>query len=216
MELEILLGLWVWSLMADPTAEERDELSSRIRSRALEVPVRRIVSTAEKIENLKAWLPRNAFNFKEHTINFDDECAEPGSLWSEAGNEYKEYNSPWGNRRGDIIRPLIRPFGWNTEGDSSAMNLYNTSGKFKMLSAASSGTLVSSCADEVFASFLTSVLDKFTKQEDARIEVVDGDPHLRSPLVEKVVKAFTDSQLGSAEEAMLCVLPPIISRLDKM
>ncbi|CAG9987980.1 unnamed protein product [Clonostachys byssicola] len=216
MEVESLLGLWVWSLMSEPTMEKTDELSSLVRSRALEFPVRRIVSTAAKIENLKRWLPRKAFNFKEHTLSFELRHSEPGRLWGEINDECKLYRSVWDFRQQDNVRPTVRLFGWNIEPRSDLKDLCKASGTFKMISTTTSGTLVSSCAHEVFASFLASVLDEFPDHEDARIEVANEDPHLRSPLVEKLVKAFTDSQLGSAEEAMLCVLPPIVSRLDQM
>ncbi|CAH0050506.1 unnamed protein product, partial [Clonostachys solani] len=211
MELESVLGLWAWSLMSDRAVEKKDGLSSLIRSRALEVPARRIVSTAEEIEILEAWLPDNVFNLKEHTFHSWATQSEPGSLWEEFDSKYRPFR---GQLEGDIIQPsVVRFFGWNIHVSSNLQDRYRDSGTLKMFSARTSGTLVSSCAHEIFASFLASVLDKASEREDARIEVDDLDFRLRSPLVDKVVKAFTDSQLGSTEEAMFCVLPPIISRL---
>ncbi|CAI6097353.1 unnamed protein product [Clonostachys chloroleuca] len=208
MGLESLLGLWAWSLMCEPEVEKKDELISLIQSRALEVPVRRIV-LIPAVEVLKEKLPRNSFNFKEHTFGSSATQPEPGNLWEEVGSNYRPLQ---GRLKGDLVQQYVfRIFGGRIDGRSDSPNLERDSGTVKMFTAHTSSTLVSSCAHEVFASFLASVLDKIP---GARLETGPRGLLTRS-LVDSLVKAFTDSQLGSAEEAMLCVLPPIFHKLGE-
>ncbi|KAK1240228.1 hypothetical protein MKX08_007670 [Trichoderma sp. CBMAI-0020] len=191
LELEGLLGLWVWSLKSDPTIEISDLRSGFTISRATEIPARRIVSTNKKIaeSDLKLWLGNETPSFKEDELFLDSiQRGDPSTiLWS--GKE-------------------VRFFGWHATELSHSQNPTS----FKVWSASTNSSLLSLCAQEVFGSFVASILDIVNDTGDTNIQ---GTPHFRldNSLVSEIVKLFTERQLGSKGDALLCVLSPIIHQL---
>ncbi|KAL7925582.1 hypothetical protein ACQKWADRAFT_284464 [Trichoderma austrokoningii] len=188
LELEGLLGLWLWSLKSDPEVEKlRDRLTV---SRATEIPIRRIVSTKEDIgeTGLNIWLGSEMPSFEAISVNPASESCDP----SDVQYQGKE----------------TRLFGWYTTEPSQR----NASVPFKVWSASTDSSLLSLCAQEVFGSFLVSIFDAIDAVEDVDIQETPY-VHLESKLVSEVTQLFTDARLGSREDALLCVLPPLISRL---
>ncbi|KAM0456364.1 hypothetical protein ACHAPV_007306 [Trichoderma viride] len=188
LELEGLLGLWVWSLKSDPEVEKlHDRLTI---SRAAEIPIRRIVSTKENISDtgLNIWLGSEMPTFDVVSVCPTSERCDPSAVQYQ-GRE-------------------TRLFGWYTTEPSRR----HGSAPFKVWSASTDSSLLSLCAQEVFGSFLVSIFDTMDAVEDIDIQETPH-VHLESKIVSEMIQLFTDARLGSREDALLCVLPPIISRL---
>lgn len=188
LELEAILGLWVWSLRSDPEVEKlQDRLTI---SRAAEIPTRRIVSTKENIRDagLDIWLGTEMPSFDVISVSPASERCDPSAIQYQ-GRE-------------------TRFFGWHTIEPSQR----HSPAPFEVWSASTDSSLSSLCAQEVFGSFLVSIFNTMDTVEDVDIQET---PHvyLESKLVSEIIQLFTDTRLGSREDALLCVLPPIISRL---
>ncbi|KAH7119276.1 hypothetical protein EDB81DRAFT_667416, partial [Dactylonectria macrodidyma] len=83
---------------------------------------------------------------------------------------------------------------------------------FRVWTAPTNSSLLSLCAQEVFGSFIASILD--IVDDVGSIDIQETrDFRLESSFVSEIVKLFTERQLGSREDALLCVLPPMIPRL---
>ncbi|PON24118.1 hypothetical protein TGAM01_v207129 [Trichoderma gamsii] len=187
-ELEGLLGLWVWSMKSDPEVERlQDRLTI---SRAAEIPIQRIVSTKENIRatGLNIWLGSEMPTFDVVSVCPTSERCDPSTVQYQ-GRE-------------------TRLFGWYTTEPSRR----HGSAPFKVWSASTDSSLLSLCAQEVFGAFLVSIFDTMDAVEDIDIQETPH-VHLESKLVSEMIQLFTDARLGSREDALLCVLPPIISRL---
>ncbi|KAH8125174.1 hypothetical protein ACSS6W_009230 [Trichoderma asperelloides] len=189
LELEGILGLWTWSLKSDPKLEVLQ--GPFTVSRATEVPTRRIVSTKKNIREtgLQIWLG------SEMAINFDVTSLSPAS----------ERCDPSAIRYQD---KETRFFGWHTADPSQI----HGSAPFEAWSAPTNSSLLSLCAQEVFGSFIVSIFDTVDAAEDVDIQ---EDPYVRleSNLVSEIIRLFTEARLGSREDALLCILPPMTSRL---
>ncbi|KAL7789097.1 hypothetical protein V8C37DRAFT_418073 [Trichoderma ceciliae] len=189
LELEGLLGLWVWSLKSDPAVEIKVSQSGFTVSRATEIPTRRIVSTNRNIAetDLKIWLGGEIPSFKEDTLSLNSvQRGDPSTIWDQ--------------------ETKVRFFGWHAAEPS------HSNDPLKVWSASTNTSFLSLCAQEVFGSFIASILDIVDDIGDINIQ---GTLHLRldSSLVSELVKLFTERQLGSKEDALLCVLPPMLPRL---
>jgi hypothetical protein len=92
LELEGLLGLWIWSLKSDPTVEELDSRSSFTISHATEIPTRRIISTNKNIaeNDLKIWLGNETPSFKENELSLSStQRGDPSTIWDLLGNKVR-------------------------------------------------------------------------------------------------------------------------------
>ncbi|KAK1243820.1 hypothetical protein MKX08_001958 [Trichoderma sp. CBMAI-0020] len=188
LQLEAILGLWAWSLRSDPEVEKlQDRLTI---SRAAEILVRRIVSTKENIRDtgLDIWLGSEMPSFDVISVSPASERCDPSTIQYQ-GRE-------------------TRFFGWYTVEPSRRQSL----APFKVWSATTDSSLVSLCAQEVFGSFLVSIFNTMDTVEDVDIQETPY-VYLESKLVSEIIQLFIDTRLGSREDALLCVLPPIISQL---
>ncbi|KAL7903346.1 hypothetical protein HDV63DRAFT_120359 [Trichoderma sp. SZMC 28014] len=188
LELEGILGLWAWSLKSDPAAEISQ--GQFAVSRATEIPTRRIVSTKKSIEEsgLQIW--------------FGNEM--PISLDFMALGAASERRDPSAIRYGD---EETRFFGWHT---ADASHLQGST-PLKIWSAPTNSPLLSLCAQEVFGSFVVSIIDIINLVKDINIRE-DPDVRLASGLISEIITLFTEAQLGSREDALLCILPPMTTR----
>ncbi|UKZ58095.1 hypothetical protein TrVGV298_011960 [Trichoderma virens] len=196
LELEGLLGLWVWSLKSDPAVETSDLQSRFTVSRATEVPARRIVSCNKNIAetDLKVWLGDKISNFTEHELRPTPiQRGDPSiTKWQKGMEQDRE----------------VRFFGWHTAELSQSHEFV----PFIVSSTSTTGSLLSLCTQEVFGFFIASMLDIVDDIGDISIQ----EPlhfRLENDLVSEIIKLFTQTQLGSKEDALLCVLPPMIPRL---
>ncbi|KAL6799555.1 hypothetical protein GGI42DRAFT_327833 [Trichoderma sp. SZMC 28013] len=195
LELEGLLGLWVWSLKSDPAVERPDPQSHFTISRATEIPTRRIVSTNKHIEtDLRIWLSDRVPVITEHelhptSIRLGDPSITKWNLGDEHGQE-------------------VRFFGWHaTETSQSSSPV-----PFSFMSAHTDSSLLSLCVQEVFGSFIASILKITDDVGDINIQETPHF-HLESSLVTEMMKVFAETRLGSNEDALLCILPAMIPRL---
>lgn len=138
LELEGLLALWVWSLKSDPAVEVSDSQSGLTISRATEIPTRRIVSTNKYIEtDLKIWLGDRIPIITEHELySTSIGLGDPSiTKWKLGGRE-------------------VRFFGWHTTEMSQSSNPT----PFSIMSVYTESSLLSLCVQEVFGSFIASIL----------------------------------------------------------
>ncbi|KAL5085585.1 hypothetical protein Trisim1_010197 [Trichoderma cf. simile WF8] len=195
LQLEGLLGLWVWSLKSDPNVETSDSQSHFTISRATEIPRERIVSTNKNIEtDLKLWLGDKTPIITEYEL--DPTHVKRGNpsitKWNPDDEQGKE----------------IRFFGWHATETSQIPN----SIPLTIISAQTDSSLLSLCAQEVFGSFIASILKITDDIGDINIQET---PHFRleSSLMTEMIKMFTEARLGSNEDALLCILPTMMPRL---
>lgn len=189
LELEGVLGLWAWSLKSDPEVEVLQ--GPFTVSRATEIPTRRIVSTKKNIREtgLQIWLGNEMpISFDSMSLCAASERCDPSAI------RYQDKET--------------RFFGWHTAEPSQRQG----SAPFEVWSAPTNSSLLSLCAQEVFGSFIVSIFDTVNLAEDVGIQ---EDPYVRleSSLVSDIITLFTEAQLGSREDALLCILPPMTSRL---
>lgn len=155
LQLEGILGLWLWSLKSSDPASGLTNLQNDLEG-----------SPAAALNQTIATCVLNQWLGKEN-INLTDErlCLEPSRL---------------GEPR--VI--------WQDRTNRSRLSL---------------------CSHELFRSFIASILEILDD-----IGVVDSqeanEPYLvERSLVSQVVELFTETKLGSRQDALLCILPPIIS-----
>ncbi|KAL7787576.1 hypothetical protein V8C43DRAFT_316829 [Trichoderma afarasin] len=193
LELEGLLGLWVWSLKSDPAVEISDSQSHFTISRAAGIPTRRIVSTNKYIEtDLKIWLGDSIPIVTEYELHptASIQGGDPSIIkWKLGGQE-------------------VRFFGWHATETPHIPD----STPLTIMSTRTDSSLLSLCAQEVFGSFIASILKITDDIGDINIQET---PHFRleSSLVTEMIKMFTEARLGSNEDALLCILPTMIPRL---
>jgi hypothetical protein len=137
-------------------------------------------------------------------------------------------NKPCGKRDGRVtnLHPFItrgpdvkaadaklpqpfRFFGWKTANLSQSQIFEG----FDLWSAPVTGSLVTSCAQEIFASFLASILDIVDGFGPVHVEE-DESIRLENGLVSEIVALFMEMRLGSKLEALLCVMPLVLPRLE--
>ncbi|KAJ4307754.1 hypothetical protein N0V84_012520 [Fusarium piperis] len=103
LELEGLLGLWVWSLKSDLAVEALDSQSQLTVSRAAEIPARRIVSTNGNIAktDLKIWLGGEILGLAEDTLHLTTtQPRDPSTIWEQGNGEHN-----WVKRRSNRPNP---------------------------------------------------------------------------------------------------------------
>lgn len=194
-ELEGILGLWVWSLKSDRIIETGDPVTGLKKSTAIDIQARRIVpSDQDKRLDLKIWLGDDinsitSVDYALRSVSADIEDAS--AVWKKKENKY-----------------LVRFVG----GKAAHFANVQDSTVVSLLSAPSKCSLVSPCAQEVFASLITSILD--IVDDIGPIDVQEAEPFRveNSPVIE-IVGLLTEMQLGSRQEALLCDMPLMIPQL---
>lgn len=237
LELEALLGLWVWSLISDPTMETQDTYSHLTRSRATEIATRRIVSTAEYVESIRVWLGDANPGLQGSTLGLETEGGRPADVFihnqSKPGTHTYKYNlSGFGQASGfdyallktrlsnDLgprhLATAARFFGWHNMESAQTQDSQPTTKPIRIFSADTDCSLLSSCAHEIFGYFIKAILDSGYAQElgDIVIEQDRRGFRLDNSFVAELTKSFTESRLGSRTEALLCILPSVIARLQ--
>lgn len=104
--------------------------------------------------------------------------------------------------------PRVRFFGWKAAQLSQSPGSETSS----LWSAPINGSLVSTCAQEVFASFITSMLDIVNGVGPVGIQ--EAEPfRLENSLVTEIVGLFTEMGLASRQEALFCVIHLMLPHL---
>ncbi|CAI7675340.1 unnamed protein product [Penicillium palitans] len=214
LELEGILGLWVWSLKSDPAVETEDAVTGLKRSTADDIQARRIVPTDQaRKPDLGIWLgddiniitEYNLHHTPAHVENAD--IGDASTVWTKTGEKYVKYiKIPSAAQPGSP--PRVRLFGWKGAQLSQSPDPATSS----LWSAPIKGSLVSTCAQEVFASFITSMLDIVNGV--GPIDVQGAEPfRLENSLVTDIVGLFTEMGMGSRQEALFCVIPLMLPHL---
>jgi ankyrin repeat protein len=209
-ELEGLLGLWIWSLKSDPAIESKEPETNFTTSKAADIGTRRIISTAQNFTEsaLGVWLSSDINGFETHKLRLTPtDHGDASTIWQVSHTDQEKIWEPlsatWPGQQ------QLRFFGWNT----AQLPQVQTPETFKLCSVPTNNSLLSSCTQEVFASFLTSVLDVVDDVGDFNIKEAES-LRLENRLVNEIVELFTDLRLGSKQEALTCVVPLLVSRLD--
>jgi len=107
-----------------------------------------------------------------------------------------------------------RLFGWNVanSSESSSASSLPTSTNYRVVSTPSQSSLLSPCVQEIFASFITATLRIVDISNVATREESHGF-RLANSLVSEIAELFTKCQVVSRDEAFLCILPPVMTRL---
>ncbi|CAG7925758.1 unnamed protein product [Penicillium olsonii] len=213
-ELEGILGLWVWSLKSDPRIETEDQWTKLRRSTASDIKARRIIPTDQGMKpDIGMWLGDDMSAVTKSTLrSISTDLQNESTVWTmstEPGATKTIQHVPNVNVPNAKILPLLRFFGWKTAGLSQTQDREGLS----LWSTPMTGSLKKSCAQEIFAAFLTSVLDIVDNLGPVRVEE-DTSIRLENDLVSDIVALFTEMQLGSRLEALLCVMPIVLPRLD--
>lgn len=207
--LEALLGLWVWSIKSDPRVEIKDLQTQLYYSRAPDIPMRRIVATSKKIAklDLKMWFGQGFPALEKHTLCLDSRLhADPSIVLT--GNKDKEPFQPLSTRLPtELDKGIIRFFGWHAIAPKDHHDLEVWSAPTQK------NSLISLCAQEVFGFFIRSISSVIDDFGDIKTKQEGRDLHLVNDLVSDLVRSFLNNELGQREDALLCILPPLLSQL---
>ncbi|ETS74189.1 hypothetical protein PFICI_14055 [Pestalotiopsis fici W106-1] len=127
LEVEAILGLWLWSLVSDFSTETRDKYDHVRISRAFEVPTRRIISTREEFQDLELWTG-TAFHTHDETFAYKDvEFARPSDIFilkQNVSSTYEPLSSNLPRDLGAEDNPRVaRYFGWHNIEASQTQNV---------------------------------------------------------------------------------------------
>ncbi|KAJ3529286.1 hypothetical protein NM208_g9835 [Fusarium decemcellulare] len=217
LELEGLLGLWVWSLKSDPLTEIADRRNKQILSRAGGIPARRIVTTNPHItdSDLKIWFGTMAPTFIQDELSrTSNDCCNASTIWEQdqnrrlhntSGAKYKTLS----HGLPEHLEHVVRFFGW----PATELPQSTCSGSLKCWSAPTKSSLLSLCTQEVFKSFVKCILSLVA--DFGGIHPAKETQHFRpeNSLASDLTSLFIESRLGSREDASLCILPPFIPHL---
>jgi uncharacterized membrane protein len=179
-ELEAVLGLWLWSL------KDIDD------GKFLKAPLKRILSveldqagTAAE-QDFKLWLGAGGFRIaKVQDVNLPPHSSQ---------------------HRLDKVETTehgYRLFGWQNVSAGPTTNI-----KFLEVQAMTK-SLVRMCAQEIYALFFMSIIH-IINDISGKTEVTDGRHfHLVNTTVSQIQEAFTESGLGSFEDALACIIPSL-------
>ncbi|KAH6970617.1 hypothetical protein BKA56DRAFT_622293 [Ilyonectria sp. MPI-CAGE-AT-0026] len=259
LELEGLLGLWVWSLKTDPAVKIRNQDSGLWRSQANEIPARRIVTTSQDVAEiyLKIWFGGTAPRLIEGNLLPDSGgCCRASTIWQrdqeldghqKLGDKYQTlpdnllFNlehpvsagsySPrifWQSHRDrdgcqdlgdkkktpqdtipDNLEHPIRLIGW----PATDLSQIQGSDTLKFWTAPIKGSLVSICAQEVFGSFLKGILGLVDDIGGITFQHKRQRFNPEHSLTTDLTDLFIENQLGSREDASLCILPVLLPHL---
>jgi ankyrin repeat protein len=209
LEVEALLGLWLWSLKSDPAFETRDPKNDLRTFRAAEIPIRRIVSSDRTIAetDLNIWLSDKVFIGSELELESSIGLSNPSTIWKRKSNGL--YEPLLGELPPDLPNEAVRFFGWYAADGS----VTQSSEPLKVWSVPVYGSLLSACALEVFGSFVRSTMSIVDEIGTIHIKEDDANFRVENRLVSEIVKSFVETHLGSESDALLCTLPAAIPRL---
>ncbi|KAK5988872.1 Alpha-latrotoxin-Lh1a-like protein [Cladobotryum mycophilum] len=211
LEIESILGLWLWSLKSDPIVETCDSQGFTV-SWAHEIPTRRIVSMKKDFTalDLTMWLSDGLPGVMESPLDFHSgqvRRVDPSSIWiGEIGRPFRTMDSP------DILTEIHRSnvnrlFGWPAD-------TLQISDRLSVWTIPERCSLLRLCSQQILALFITSTLDIASELGDTKVCEGTSSFYLENNLVSEMAKSFTDHQLGTAEEALLCILPQITAMLQ--
>lgn len=215
--LEALLGLWVWSLKSDPLVEIKDQHGFIIPEVA-DIRTRRIIAANEDLLwELKTQHYEYAGAFTENQLDPCPDHHDPSIVWkygpagSDAVNRPARYSRPESFENSEF--QLVRFFGWDVARSSKMQSTTVKDSNFSVWSTASNSTLLSLCVQEVFTSFFWSMLDFVKSFDSAGLKQESEKLYSNDSLLSQTVAAFVDNGIGDKRDALICMLPPMVSHL---
>ncbi|KAH6974791.1 ankyrin repeat-containing domain protein, partial [Ilyonectria destructans] len=231
-QLEAILGLWMWTLVADEHVKKSDDKSLQTVPPAEKVGWARIVSAGpddktwnDKANNIQGemnlWLGPSAVEFLGGTLTLDNQGSYGlATLWTLAGDNWKplvlkEMSSNANQPKSFLPRTLQRFCGWNPVhrvlGEMSSTEQVKLRVQLAEL-ASTNISLLDLCAQELFTALMMSlagllIIDKTTIVESA------GMVRLENTTVSIFANAFVESGLGSYSDALLCIIPTLRKQL---
>ncbi|RYP44867.1 hypothetical protein DL768_008730 [Monosporascus sp. mg162] len=225
--LESVLGLWMWSLLYNAQSLTYDDFGNQV-SRAEEVKQVRIVA-ADALQKpdtqpeLNLWLsPEDDVKFDDGILSLPPNAYDAGlsGLWS------CDLQERWNLQTQASTRsyPGTRFCGWSlvyealaarTAGSANAPPVAShpahTRGDVQIQYARTEQSLLDVCTQELFTALLMSLI-RYTGAGETTVVESSGHVRLKNPVVDSFAKAFTESNLGSHSEALLCIIPALGER----
>ncbi|RYP68546.1 hypothetical protein DL769_005498 [Monosporascus sp. CRB-8-3] len=223
--LESVLGLWMWSLLYNAQSLAYDDFGNQI-SRAEEVKRVRIVA-ADALQKpdtqpeLNLWLgPDDDVKFNDGILTLPHNVDDDGlsGLWS---CDLQEERWNLQTQAAARLYPATRFCGWNLVYEALALRTAGSAVTSPVSSHADTGrgdvqiqyvraerSLHDVCTQELFTALLMSLIGHTGAGETTVVES-GGHVRLKNPVVDSFAKAFTESNLGSHSEALLCIIPAL-------
>ncbi|RYP89210.1 hypothetical protein DL770_004508 [Monosporascus sp. CRB-9-2] len=223
--LESVLGLWMWALLYNAQSLAYDDFGNQV-SRAEEVKRVRIVA-ADALQKpdtqpeLNLWLsPDDDVKFDDGILTLPHNADDDGlsGLWS---CDLQEERWNLQTQAAARLYPGTRFCGWSlvyealaarTAGSANASpvasNPAHARGDVQIQYVRTEQSLLDVCTQELFTALLMSLILHTGAGETTVVES-SGHVRLKNPVVDSFAKAFTESNLGSHSEALLCIIPAL-------
>ncbi|RYP68194.1 hypothetical protein DL771_006794 [Monosporascus sp. 5C6A] len=223
--LESVLGLWVWSLLYNTQSLAYDDFGNQV-SRAEEVKRARIVAAdalhkPDSQPELNLWLgPVDDVQFNDGILTLPHNVDDDGlsGLWS-CDLQEERWNLQTQTATG--LHPGTRFCGWNLVYEALAFRTAGSAETSPVSSHADSRradvqiqyvrteqSLLDVCSQELFTALLMSLM-RHTGASETTVVESGGHVRLKNPVVDSFAKAFTESNLGSHSDALLCIIPAL-------
>lgn len=214
-DIEAILGLWVFSLVSDRKTGLGPDNNV--------IDVRRLVFLGQNPEepNFRFWVRgRLPPEFKEFDIQGADEDWTPSTIWSTPKARRGDENGPllflsagksWERSDASEQQHL---FGWYTGEPSSSLASPGKISPVRRHAWAIDAVydLVSLCAQEMLGVFVKSILEAILDIGYVSVDESSETLRLRSQLVSELVNGIAETELASRDDALLCVLPQVVSK----
>ncbi|OAQ97345.1 hypothetical protein LLEC1_05057 [Akanthomyces lecanii] len=205
--LEGLLGLWIWSLKSgQTTTASHFDVPALI---AGQVPRKRIIATGPYIpEALAKWFNNENIGLPEKSsqVGLPDRAATGTISPPEYGDPYRPV--PYGRK----VDAQVRFFGWYGVDGEVAREKKN---EVSAWTIETESDLLTLCSQEIFGSFLSGILHVLDDIGTVDIQETQEPFLVERTLISQMMELFTKTGLGSKDDALLCVLPPIITPLHR-
>ncbi|CEJ93255.1 hypothetical protein VHEMI08860 [[Torrubiella] hemipterigena] len=224
--VEAILGLWMWSMISDGEEVKDVPVGN------LKIPIEGVVSAgSDRQPEMDLWLGSQSVLLKE--INCELRQQSYGLISHlEYGKEDKILQDPkegTGNSK-------VRLCGWNPvheakadrakvaeakpddkQKEKSNAGENEISFKCRIQTFPATGSLLDNCARELFVSLAAS-LTKIVDVAAPRIDAMEngGEVLLKSETVTILTRAFTANGLGTHAEALLSIIPTLLSIIPEL
>ncbi|RYO91954.1 hypothetical protein DL762_001892 [Monosporascus cannonballus] len=223
--LESVLGLWMWSLIHNPQSVTYDDFGNKV-SRAEEVKRGRIVAAdalkkPDTQPELNLWLgPDDDVKFNDGILTLPDSVDDDGlsGLWS---CDFQEERWNMQTQAAARLYQGTRFCGWNLVYEALAFRTAGSAGTSPVSSHAdprrgdvqiqyvrTEQSMLDVCTQELFTALLMSLI-RHTGAGVTTVVESGGRVRLKNPVVDSFAKAFTENNLGSNSDALLCIIPAL-------
>ncbi|RYO95741.1 hypothetical protein DL764_007610 [Monosporascus ibericus] len=223
--LESVLGLWMWSLLYNAQSLAFDDFGNQV-SRAEEVKRVRIVAAGalqkpDTQPELNLWLgPDDDVKVNDGIVTLPHNVDDDGlsGLWS---CDLQEERWTLQTQAAARFYPGTRFCGWSlvyealaarTPGSANASSVAShpthARGDVQIQYVRTEQSLLDLCTQELFTVLLMSLI-RHTGVGETTVMESSGHIRLKNPVVDSFAKAFTESNLGSHSEALLCIIPAL-------